>query len=79
MLGDLLDDRDICPGTQFRAAQRARQQQAEQPALAQRRDDRLRKLATALDLLGRRLELGAEFPGAPEVVDIGRFVVVGVL
>jgi hypothetical protein len=72
VLGDFLDHRDIGCGAQFSAAEGTRQQQAEQSALRQRLDDRIGQLATALDFLGRYLELGAEFPRAPQVIDIGR-------
>ncbi len=52
-LRDLLDHRHITGGRQLGAAQRARQQQTEQPALGQRRDQRLGQFPAFLDRLGR--------------------------
>ena len=62
MLGDLLDDLHIGGGRQLGAAERARQQQAEEAAVDQGLDDRLGQLAAPLDLLRRRLELRTQTP-----------------
>ena len=68
VLGHFLDDLNIDRGRQLGAAERTRQQQAKQPALDQRFDDRLGKFAAKLDFLGRRVELGTKLPRALDMI-----------
>ena len=66
-LGDFLDDPDIGRGQKLGAAQRARQQHAEEAALDHRRDDRLGQFALALDLGRGGGELGNKGPRPFEI------------
>jgi hypothetical protein len=64
MTGDLLDRRHIDPRLDLLAAQRARQQQAEQPGLVQRADQRFGKILPGLDLVGDSRNCRPERAGA---------------
>jgi hypothetical protein len=66
--GHFLDDLHIGCRWQLGTAESTRQEQAKQPALDQRFDDRLGKLAAKLDFLGRRVELGTKLPRALEII-----------
>src|SRR6516164_6022025 len=68
VLRHLLDDLHIHSRGQLRAAEGTGQQQAKEPALDERLDDRLGKLAAALDFFGSRVELGTKLPRALDVI-----------
>ena len=68
MARDLLDRRDIDPRLDLLAAQRARQQQAEEPGLVQLGDQGLGKILPGLDLVGDSRDRRAERPGAGDGV-----------
>ena len=69
--GDLLDRAQVGPGLDLVAADRARQQHAEQPRLVQLAQKRFGDVLRALDLIGRRREGGTQGARACDRIGFG--------